>query len=362
MGGMGGGGNSGMLSTLLTEMSGFSLEHGWWAKRRTWVYKHILRRKPPTPNKRVLTIGATNRIQALDPALLRPGRFDKKIRVDAPDMEGRRDIFIYYLSKIAHDETMDPDILATETVNYTPAAIKYVLNEALRYALFAGRSYTTYKDFRMAQPEHEYGIRSPIRNLTRDDKRRLASHESGHAIAIRLFAPKYRIARITIIRQGGAHGYVSYYPAIEEHDYMSTYESLLNRLRIAVAGRANELEMIGSHSQTMGVSSDFLTIRIELRRMAMAGMFGPLGATYYGGQDLPKSILHEMEKTFKEVLSEVRLIMRQHHDMSEALVKLLMEREELLSDEVEAFFDQYGLYTPKVLIGEQEEIAASQVQ
>src|SRR5690606_33807672 len=101
-GGIGGGffagGNMGLLSTMLIEMSGFSLEHGWRARLRTWWYKTILRRKPPAPQKRVLTIGATNRIQALDPALLRPGRFDKKMRIDIPDMEGRRDIFAYYLS------------------------------------------------------------------------------------------------------------------------------------------------------------------------------------------------------------------------------------------------------------------------
>ena len=93
------------MSTLLIEMSGFSLEHGWWARKRTWFYKTFLRRNPPKPQKRVLTIGATNRIGALDAALLRPGRFDKKIRIDAPDLEGRRDIIEYYLSKMAHDES-----------------------------------------------------------------------------------------------------------------------------------------------------------------------------------------------------------------------------------------------------------------
>src|SRR5690606_39222502 len=102
------GAGSGLLSALLVEMDGFSLEHGWWARKKNWFYRNILRRKLPKPERRVLTIGATNRIQALDAAMLRPGRFDKKIRVDAPDLEGRRDIIEYYLSKMAHDETMDP--------------------------------------------------------------------------------------------------------------------------------------------------------------------------------------------------------------------------------------------------------------
>ncbi|MFO7323979.1 MAG: AAA family ATPase [Chloroflexota bacterium] len=344
-GGMGA--STGLLSTLLIEMSGFSLEHGWWARKRTWFYKTILRRNPPKPNKRVLTIGATNRIQALDPALLRPGRFDKKIRIDAPDMEGRRDIFAYYLSKMAHDESMDPVILASETPFYTPADIKYLLNEALRYALFDGRTYMTYRDFQLAQPEHEMGLRAPIKNLTKEDKYRLAAHEAGHAIAIRLYRPNYRIARITIIRQGSAHGHVTSYPAVEEYDYMSTYDHLMNQLRVSVAGKAGEMEYVSEGAQTLGVGGDFANIRAVLFHMANAGMFGPLGANFNGTNYSPE-MREAMENTFRQVLEEVRLALRAHREMGEALINLLMEREELLADEVEAFFDQYGLHTPKV--------------
>src|SRR5690606_22204929 len=113
-------------------------------------------------------IGATNRIGALDPALLRPGRFDKKIRVDVPDMEGRREILEYYLEKYAHDETMDPAILASETPGYSPADLKYLLNEALRYAFFEGRRTITYRDFMRAQPEHEMGLRAPLKHMSKE--------------------------------------------------------------------------------------------------------------------------------------------------------------------------------------------------
>src|SRR5690606_6658344 len=211
----GGYGGMGVLSTLLIEMDGFSQEHGWRARLRAWWYKKVLRRSPPKPEKRVLVIGATNRISALDPALLRPGRFDKKVRVDVPDMEGRREIFEYYLSKMAHDDSMDPAILATETYGYSPADIKYVLNETLRYALFAGRRFMTYSDFRLAQPEHEMGLRAPLKHISPEARKRLAYHEAGHAVAVRLFMPDHRIARITIIRQGSAFGHVWHYPARE---------------------------------------------------------------------------------------------------------------------------------------------------
>jgi hypothetical protein len=278
------GGNTALLSTLLIEMSGFSLEHGFWARRRTWFYRTILRRNPPKPQKRVLTIGATNRIQALDPALLRPGRFDKKIRIDAPDLEGRRDILEYYLSKISHDETVDALVLANETPFYTPADLKYLLNESLRYALFDDRTRISMRDVRMAQPEHEFGVRMPIKNLAREDKYRLAAHEAGHAIGIRLFMPSHRISRITIIRQGGAHGYVQHYPASDEYEYISTYDSLMGRLRVSAGGKAGEMEFCGENFQTLGVGvgwadgSDFGQIRGVLFLMANAGMFGQIGA------------------------------------------------------------------------------------
>ncbi len=349
----GAGAGSGLLSALLVEMDGFSAEHGFWARKRNSFYRTVLRRKPPKPERRILTIGATNRIGALDPAMLRPGRFDKKLRVDAPDLEGRRDIIEYYLSKMAHDESMDPLVLASETPYYTPADIKYLLNEALRYALFDGRTYITYNDFRLAQPEHEYGLRSPIKNMSKEDKYRLAAHEAGHAIAVRLYKPTYRIARITIIRQGGAHGYVKYFPALEEYDYMSTYDQLMDTLRVAIGGKAGEVEFVGEDAQTLGVGigwgdgSDFGQIRAVLWRMANAGMFGSLGANFQGGNYSPE-MTEMMEELFRTVLDEVRVAFRVHHEMGEALIKLLIEKDELLANEVEAFFDQYGLYTPKV--------------
>ena len=277
--------------------------------------------------------------------MLRPGRFDKKIRVDAPDLEGRRDILEYYLSKMSHDESMDPMILAVETQFYTPADLKYLLNEALRYALFDGRTYMTYRDFKMAQPEHEFGLREPIKNMTKQGKYRLAAHEAAHAIAVRLYKPDWRISRITIIRQGRAYGYVLSMPATESFNYLNTYETLHNQLRVAVAGKAGEMEFGGEQEQTLGVGGDFANIRYVLRTMAGAGMFGPLGAS--DEPETIKEIRNMMEETFLMALDEVRMDMRLHREMGENLIQLLLEKEELMADEVEEFFDEYGLHTPK---------------
>ncbi len=354
-GGMfGGGGDMGLLSTLLIEMSGFGQEHGWRARWKARFYRIFLRREPPKLHKRVLTIGATNRVGALDPALMRPGRFDKKIRVDVPDMAGRRDIFDYYLSKTAHDETLDAAILATETPGYTPADIKYLLNEALRYALFDGRRYVTYRDVRMAQPEHEMGLRAPLKHIAPEARKRLAYHEAGHAVIVRLFLPGHRIARITIIRQGEAFGHVWHYSARDEFVGMQTKEEALNDLRVSVAGKAAEMEFCGIENQTLGVGGDFANIRGTLARMAWCGMFGSMGAGVRQEWDplrglttrLTEEQLRGIEETYQQILTETREALRQNGHIVNALVELLLEKEEMLADDARAFFDQYGLYTP----------------
>jgi len=347
-------GDMGLLSTLLIEMSGFGQEHGWRADWRAWFYRTFLRREPPRPPKRVLTIGATNRVQALDAALLRPGRFDKKIRVERPDMAGRRDIIEYYLTKMAHDDSMNPATLATETPGYSPADIKYLLNESLRYALFDGRRYITYRDFRMAQPEHEMGLRAPIKHMSLEFKKSVAYHEAGHAVAVRLFVPTNRIARITIIRQGGALGHVYDYPAKESYRGLQTRQELLDNLKAWIAGKAAEIEFCGLENQTLGVGGDFNFILNMLYRMVAAGMFGTMGATMEVKWEWPwgpvtkltPDQLKAVEEAYQLLLVETRVALRENRHIIEALVEQLIEKEELLADEVEAFFDQYGLHTP----------------
>lgn len=208
----------------------------------------------------------------------------------------------------------------------------------------------TYDDFRRAQPEHEFGLRHPIKNMTREQKYRLAAHEAGHAIAVRLYMPNWRVVRLTIIATSGAHGYMLPRPATEEYDYVSTYDFLMNRFRVSVASKAAELEFCGEDSQSLGVGagwapgSDFGQIRYYLSRMEQAGMFGVLGVSEAERQQIRQM----KEELFLMVLDETRQAMRTHREMGEALIQLLMEKEELHADELEAFFDQYGLYTPKI--------------
>jgi ATP-dependent Zn protease len=166
--------------------------------------------------------------------------------------------------------------------------------------------------------------------------------------------PHHRISRITVIRQGFAFGHVSHYPAQESFQDLKTKPELLQRVKVSVAGKAAEIEFCGIKNQTLGVAGDFRSIFRELANMAAAGMFDTMGAGMMIGWDIfrgpsvkwtPEQA-RAIEEVYQTVLKETREALRDHAHVVHALVELLLEKEELLADEVRAFFDQYGLYTP----------------
>jgi cell division protease FtsH len=348
MGGMFGGmASMGLLSTMLVEMSGFSLDHGIRAKIARLRHavatlpRRILRRPIPPmarPQKRLLTIGATNRITALDPALLRPGRFDKKVRLDAPTMDGRKDILRYYLGKMAHDESIDVDILASDTPGFTPADLKYLLNEALRRALFDGRELMSYSDFRTAMPEHTLGLRQPITNISAQDRKRVAYHEAGHAVAACVFQPTHRIARVSIVRYGESLGHVDHKPIEEQHTL--TRDDILNRMCVSLGGRAAEEEIF--EVAMTGASNDLNNVRRLLSTLATTGMLNELGT---GDQPTP-AMLEEMEGIYREQLARTRLALRKNREVMDRIVERLLEKEEIDFDEVQEIFAICGCLLP----------------
>ncbi|MFN5927490.1 MAG: AAA family ATPase, partial [Roseiflexaceae bacterium] len=175
--GMGGAG-SGLLNELLLQMDPPPEDPSWWGKILRSL--GLRRKKPEMPP--VLTMGATNLAETLDAALLRPGRFDRKIVVEYPDADGRRDIIEYYLGKVKH-EPMPMDRMVSDTINYTPVAIRFIINEAVIHAHFDNRQAINYWDFSRAREMHEYGLRQPIRGMSFEERRRIAYHEAGHAYA-----------------------------------------------------------------------------------------------------------------------------------------------------------------------------------
>jgi cell division protease FtsH len=263
--GMGMGGGSGLLNELLLQMDPPPQETSWWGK----VLRTVGLRKRKVEMPPVLTMGATNLAESLDAALLRPGRFDRKIVIDRPDAEGRKDIIEYYLGKVKY-EPMPLDRMVSDTIGYTPVAIKYVINEAVIHAHFDGRQAVNYWDFTHAREMHEWGLRQPIRNMSYEDRRRIAYHEAGHAYAmVKLYKPdKERLNKVTIIRHGGALGMAA--PKPVEESYTSTKEEELNDIQISLASRA--AEEIFLNVQMTGVTSDLQ--QATMRAALIVGAFG----------------------------------------------------------------------------------------
>lgn len=263
--GMGMGGGSGLLNELLLQMDPPPQETSWWGK----ILRTVGLRKRKVEMPPVLTMGATNLAESLDAALLRPGRFDRKIVIDRPDAEGRKEIIEYYLSKVKY-EPMPLDRMVSDTIGYTPVAIKYVINEAVIHAHFDGRQAVNYWDFTHAREMHEWGLRQPIRNMSYEDRRRIAYHEAGHAYAmVKLYKPdKERLNKVTIIRHGGALGMAA--PKPVEESYTSTKEEELNDIQISLASRA--AEEIFLNVQMTGVTSDLQ--QATMRAALIVGAFG----------------------------------------------------------------------------------------
>ena len=203
---MGGGMFGGMMGTgglnqLLMEMDPPNIETGWFKKvlRVVGLYHSRVQRQP------VLTVGATNVPEALDPALLRPGRFDRKINVAPPTDKYRPEVVEYYLSKVKHDPGVSIAALSQRMVEYTPVAIKHVVNEATIIAHFAGRDSVSYKDLIEAQDVHEFGLRQ-LSELTPIERRRLAYHEAGHTVACYYLMDRNFPAFVTLHKHGDLEG------------------------------------------------------------------------------------------------------------------------------------------------------------
>lgn len=246
MGGMGAG--SGLLNELLIQMDPPPHEQSFMGK----IFRFFgMRRNKKVEMPPVLTMAATNLAETLDAALLRPGRFDRKITVDLPDPDGRQEIIEYYLNKVKH-EPMPLDRMVSDTIGYSPVAIKFVINEAVIHAHFDGRAAINYWDFTRARETHEWGLRQPIRSMSYEERRRIAYHEAGHAYAAVKLLRKERLTKVTIVRHGSALGFAAWKP--EEEIHTRTKDELLDRIKISLASRA--AEEIFLNIQMSGVTGD----------------------------------------------------------------------------------------------------------
>ena len=322
-------GNPGMmiLNELLLQMDPPNFDNDWRSRllRRLGLKKE---RATPPP---VLTVGATNLAHTLDQALLRPGRFDRKIHIDFPDFDGRKDITAYYLAKVRHEQ-MPLDRMANDTIRYSPVGIKHLVNEAVIHAHFDGRDAINYADFTRAREDHEYGLREPIRNMSQDERRRIAYHEAGHAIAQVKLLPHHRIAKVTIIRHGDALGFASAKPL--EERYTLVREEALAHIQISLASRAAEELFLGTRMS--GVSGDLhhatQTAYFMLTQWGMDG--GLFSYAPWGGGQLDPETKTRIEQVLEQEFKKSKTLLTTYAGAVHEIAEGLLESDELDGQDV----------------------------
>jgi cell division protease FtsH len=350
MGGMGMGGGMGVINELLVQMDGFTVPRGIWRHVRRIVF----RAKPRVPFYNVLIIGATNRASALDPALVRPGRFDRVVHVGLPDAEGREDIARYYLAKVRH-EPIDIPKLARMTVGYSPAMLKNIVNEALLFALQDGRDALRWDDLWQAKLTEEIGLKQPVKYSARE-KEMVAVHEAAHAVAsYTLERGELQIQVITIQKRESALGLVST-QQIEEM-FLRTQKQLIARIQVSLAGLVAEEIWFGQ--STSGPSSDLVNATrnaaayIGVYGMgkslvsAMAGGPGPFGDADPVGRVLgDRERGREIDALLNDCRDRVKNLLLKKRHVVEGVRDALLDREELIGDEIEALMAELGEREP----------------
>ena len=350
MGGMGMGGGMGVINELLVQLDGFTVPRGLWRH----VKRLLFRSRPKVPFYNILIIGATNRASALDPALVRPGRFDRVVHVGLPDAEGREDILRYYLAKVRH-EPIDFPKLSRMTVGYSPASLKNIVNEALLFALQDGRDALTWGDLWQAKITEEIGLKQPVKYSDRE-KVMVALHEAAHAVAsYSLERGEMQIQVITIQKRESALGLVSTQQV--EEMFLRTQKQLLARMQVSLAGLVGEEIWFGQ--STSGPSSDLVNAtRNAATYVGVYGMGKSLvslaaaGPGSFGDADPIGRVLSdrgrsaEVEELLAECKQNVRNLLLKKRHVVEGVRDALLEREELVGDEIEMLMAELGEREP----------------
>ena len=296
--------------------------------------------KPRPKLANILIVGATNRAAALDPALLRPGRFDRSIYFDLPSRSGRRDILDYYLAKKAHDEELDDparrDTLAALTGGYAPVHLEHLLDEALVWALRRGADKLSWKDIQKAKMTAEIGLAQPV-EYTEAEARAIATHESGHATVAWLVGKGRRLEVLSIIKRKDALGLLAH--AETEERFTKTRTELEALVQIAFGGMVAEELFFGETSS--GVAGDLsAATRLACQMVGSMGMgHSMISATVTGGDvcdavlgnDRGREDVEAILGAAKAVASD--MLSRNRH-LVEALRDALLDRQELVGDEI----------------------------
>jgi ATP-dependent Zn protease len=354
-GGLGAGpgreGIAGVVNELLIQLQSFDVppfsrrvRNAFIDSLNRWLPPSRTLRKPVLAQANFLVIGATNRASDLDPALLRPGRFDRTIRVDVPNRVGRRQIIDYYLARKAHNAELDEpgkrDNLAGSTFGYSPVMLEHLFDEALVWALRGGREKMGWEDVHKARMTEELGLAQPVM-YTEAERRTIATHEAGHATVAHFAAPGRNLDVLSIIKRREALGLLSHSGA--EERFTQTRSECEALLQIAMGGMAAEEIFFGEPGT--GPSGDLAgATRLAAQMVGAYGMAGSLislEASRAPGDLVSKALSDEPSRQAMEAFlvsareGAQEIITAQRH-VVEALRDALLERDELIGDEIAA--------------------------
>ena len=318
------------LNQLLVEMDGFGVNEG------------------------IIVMSATNRVDILDPAILRPGRFDRKVGVGKPDVQGREEILKVHAAKKPLGEDVDLKELARTTAGYTGADLENLMNEAAIHTAKDGRYFINQSDVRQAFIKTGIGAEKKSRVISEEEKRITAYHEAGHAILFHVLPKMESVHTISIIPTGmGAAGYTMPLPKADE--MFNSKEKMREHIVVSLGGRAAE-EMIFK-DVTTGASQDIKQATQMARAMVTQyGMSDKVGMIHYGSDDdevfIGRDLAHtrnyaeqtaalidaEVKHLIDEAYAEAKSLISQHEEVLHKCADLLLEKEKIGQEEFEALF------------------------
>jgi cell division protease FtsH len=307
------------LNQLLTEMDGFATNSG------------------------IIILAATNRADILDKALLRPGRFDRQIFVDMPDLVERKEIFGVHLKNVKTDTSVDVDFLSRQTPGFSGADIANICNEAALIAARKGRTAVGREDFLDAVDRVIGGLEKKNKIITAEEKSTIAYHESGHAIVSWLLEHASPLVKVTIVPRGRSLGAAWYLP--EERQIVTT-EQFFDEMCAALGGRAAEEVVFGRIST--GALSDLEKVTKQAYAMvAVYGLNRKIGnRSYYDPQndsqfvkpyseETSRIIDEEVSKIIERAYDKAKELLQHHRHQLDALAAILLEKEVIFKDDLE---------------------------
>ncbi|MBQ8046829.1 MAG: ATP-dependent zinc metalloprotease FtsH [Prevotella sp.] len=309
------------LNALLTEMDGFGTNSG------------------------VIVLAATNRVDMLDSALLRAGRFDREIHVDLPDLPERKEIFLVHLKPLKYDHDLDVDFLARQTPGFSGADIANVCNEAALIAARHNAGTVSRQDFLDAVDRIIGGLEKKTKVMTQGEKRAIALHEAGHATVSWFCEHANPLVKVSIVPRGQALGAAWYLP---EERQITTKEQMLDEMCSLLGGRAAE-ELFTGHISTGAMNDLERATKSAFGMIAYAGMSDRLpNICYYNNQEYQfqrpysettaKVIDDEVLKMINEQYDRAKQLLLDHKEGHNELAELLISREVIYAEDVERIF------------------------